>query len=78
MIDVRYQRGIFLPKQNLWLDPWDAKPLAFVSHEHSDHIAPHAEIIVVPYDPHDVRTITMDEKSLEEAWLIAGSTVLTM
>ena len=46
MIDVRYQRGIFLPKQNLWLDPWDAKPLAFVSHAHSDHIAPHAEIIV--------------------------------
>ncbi len=46
VIDVRYQRGIFLPKQNLWLDPWDAKPLAFVSHAHSDHIAPHAEIIV--------------------------------
>jgi DNA ligase-1 len=35
-----------LPRQNLWLDPWDAKPFAFVSHAHSDHIAPHAEIIV--------------------------------
>ncbi|MEP6686283.1 MAG: ATP-dependent DNA ligase [Verrucomicrobiota bacterium] len=46
MINVRYERGIFLPEQNLWLDPWDAKPLAFVSHAHSDHIAPHAEIIV--------------------------------
>jgi len=46
VIDVRYERGIFLPEQNLWLDPWDAKLLAFVSHAHSDHIAPHAEIIV--------------------------------
>ncbi len=35
-----------MPEQNLWLDPWDAKPMAFVSHAHSDHIAPHAEIIV--------------------------------
>ncbi len=35
-----------MPEQNLWLDPRDAKPLAFVSHAHSDHIAPHAEIIV--------------------------------
>ena len=46
MIDVRYERGVFLPEQNLWLDPWDAKPFAFVSHAHSDHIAPHDEIIV--------------------------------
>jgi DNA ligase-1 len=30
----------------LWLDPWDARHLAFVSHAHSDHIAPHAEIIL--------------------------------
>ncbi len=35
-----------MPEQDLWLDPWDAKPLAFVSHAHSDHIAPHDEIIV--------------------------------
>ena len=46
MIDVHYERGVFLPAQNLWLDPWDAKPFAFVSHAHSDHIAPHQEIIV--------------------------------
>src|SRR5438445_659015 len=46
MIDVRYERGVFLPEQNLWLDPWEAKPFAFVSHAHSDHIAAHAEIIV--------------------------------
>jgi ATP-dependent DNA ligase I len=46
VIEVRYERGLFLPKQNLWLDPWDAKPFAFVSHAHSDHIAAHDEIIV--------------------------------
>src|ERR1700730_106185 len=46
MIEVRYERGVYLPKQNLWLDPWDAKRLAFISHAHSDHIAPHKEIIV--------------------------------
>src|SRR5438309_1394359 len=41
MIEVRYERGVYLPKQDLWLDPWDAKRLAFISHAHSDHIAPH-------------------------------------
>ncbi|MCA1660024.1 MAG: hypothetical protein LC642_05745, partial [Verrucomicrobiaceae bacterium] len=46
MIEVRYERGVYLPNENIWLDPWDAKPFAFVSHAHSDHIAPHEEIIV--------------------------------
>ncbi|HKR53522.1 MAG TPA: ATP-dependent DNA ligase [Chthoniobacterales bacterium] len=46
MIGVRYDRGVFLPQQNLWLDPWEAKDFAFVSHAHSDHIAPHRQVIV--------------------------------
>jgi DNA ligase-1 len=46
VIEVRYERGVFLPNENIWLDPWDGKPFAFVSHAHSDHIAPHEEIIV--------------------------------
>src|SRR6266568_1687826 len=46
VIDIRYDRGVYLPEQDLWLDPWDAKRLAFVSHAHSDHIALHDEIIV--------------------------------
>jgi DNA ligase-1 len=46
MIEVRYERGVYLPRQELWLDPWDAKRFAFVSHAHSDHIAAHEEIIV--------------------------------
>jgi DNA ligase 1 len=46
VILVQYERGVFLPNEKIWLDPWDAKPFAFVSHAHSDHIAPHDEIIV--------------------------------
>jgi ATP-dependent DNA ligase I len=46
VIDVGYQRGVYLPKQDLWLDPWDPKWFAFVSHAHSDHIAAHEEIVV--------------------------------
>ena len=46
MIEVRYERGVYLPRQDFWLDPWDAKRFAFVSHAHSDHIAPHREVIV--------------------------------
>ena len=38
MIAVRYERGVYLPRQELWLDPWDAKRFAFVSHAHADHI----------------------------------------
>lgn len=45
MISIRYARGLELPDHGLWLDPWEAKPFAFVSHAHSDHIAAHAEII---------------------------------
>ncbi|HEY5036316.1 MAG TPA: MBL fold metallo-hydrolase RNA specificity domain-containing protein, partial [Chthoniobacterales bacterium] len=46
MITVRYERGLYLPNEEIWLDPWDPKPFAFVSHAHSDHIAAHEEIIV--------------------------------
>jgi DNA ligase-1 len=46
VIEVRYERGVYLPNEEIWLDPWDAKPFAFVSHAHSDHIAPHDEIVV--------------------------------
>ena len=46
MIEVRYERGVYLPVEDLWLDPWDPQRFAFVSHAHSDHIAPHGEIIV--------------------------------
>jgi DNA ligase-1 len=46
MTKVRYERGVYLPQEDLWLDPRDAKRFAFISHAHSDHIAPHEEIII--------------------------------
>jgi DNA ligase-1 len=46
MIEVRYERGVYLPTHDLWLDAWEPKRFAFVSHAHSDHIAPHEEIIL--------------------------------
>lgn len=44
-IEVEFQRGVRLPELDLWLDPHDAKPRAFVSHAHADHVAPHRESI---------------------------------
>jgi len=41
LIEVRFHRGLHLPELDLWLDPWDAKPRAFVSHAHADHFARH-------------------------------------
>ncbi len=46
MIQVQYDRGVYLPAHDLWLDPHQPKRLAFVSHAHADHIAPHQEIIL--------------------------------
>ncbi len=46
MIEVLFERGLCLPRHGLWLDPWDARPVAFVSHAHADHIAPHREVIL--------------------------------
>jgi DNA ligase-1 len=45
MIEVRHHRGLHLPELDLWLDPWDAKPHAFVSHAHADHFARHEKAL---------------------------------
>ncbi len=41
MLEVVYNRGLYLPAADLWLDPRDAQPHAFVSHAHADHFARH-------------------------------------
>lgn len=46
MIRVEFNRSIHLPDHDLWLDPRESKPLAFVSHAHADHIGRHAEVIL--------------------------------
>ncbi len=45
MIEVRYQRGLYLPEADLWLDPPGAKAHAFVSHAHADHFARHEKVL---------------------------------
>ncbi|MFT4177551.1 MAG: ATP-dependent DNA ligase [Luteolibacter sp.] len=45
MIEVEFQRGLYLPELDLWLDPWDPRPKAFVSHAHADHFSRHGEIL---------------------------------
>jgi len=56
VIAVRYQRGVYLPQQDLWMDPWDGQRFVFVSHAHSDHIAPHREMIVSERTAHLLRS----------------------
>jgi Cft2 family RNA processing exonuclease len=46
MIKVIYDRGIYLPDLDLWLDPPIRKATAFVSHAHSDHIGNHQEVLL--------------------------------
>ncbi|HEY5743839.1 MAG TPA: MBL fold metallo-hydrolase, partial [Terrimicrobiaceae bacterium] len=45
MVAVEYMRGVYLPAAGLWLDPRDARELAFVSHAHSDHVGFHRQIL---------------------------------
>lgn len=42
---MQFHRGLYLPEPDLWLDPWDAKPHAFVSHAHADHFARHDAVL---------------------------------
>lgn len=48
MVEVRYPGALHLPAAGLWLDPRFPKPLAFVSHAHSDHTARHEATIATP------------------------------
>jgi Cft2 family RNA processing exonuclease len=45
---VSYQRGIYLPEIDLWLDPQIPRGTAAVSHGHSDHIQTHAVTLTTP------------------------------
>jgi Cft2 family RNA processing exonuclease len=47
-VEISFQSGIYLPQIDFWLDPTRARPRAFVSHAHSDHVGRHDEFIVTP------------------------------
>src|SRR3954466_6047917 len=42
---VEFHAGVWLPQIEWWLDAHFPQPRSFVSHAHSDHIAPHGEIL---------------------------------
>lgn len=42
---VEFRAGVWLPQIEWWLDAHFPQKRAFVSHAHSDHIAPHSEIL---------------------------------
>lgn len=46
MIEVRYEQGVHLPQEGLWLDPRGPREFAFISHAHSDHTGRHRETIL--------------------------------
>ncbi len=41
VVEVVFHRGLYLPEADFWLDPFDAKEYAFVSHAHADHFSRH-------------------------------------
>jgi len=43
---ITFKRGVYLPRHELWLDPWDRREFAFVSHAHSDHSGKHERAIL--------------------------------
>ncbi len=47
-LTIEYDRGVFLPGVNLWLDPRGPRDFAFVSHAHSDHTGRHARTLCTP------------------------------
>ena len=47
-MNVLFQRGIYLPGIDLWLDPQVPCQMAVVSHAHADHIQTHAFTFSTP------------------------------
>src|SRR5262245_19680362 len=43
-----YQGGVHLPSADLWLDPHSRRPVAYVSHGHSDHCLAHGHALATP------------------------------
>ncbi len=47
-LPFRYDRGVHLHEAELWLDPHSRRPVAYVSHGHSDHCLPHGHALATP------------------------------
>lgn len=68
MIEVVFNRGLYLPEIDFWLDPWDAKDDAFVSHAHADHFSRHGKALCSTMTGRLLRArFNMAEARLDEA-----------
>lgn len=47
-LPFRYDRGVHIHEADLWLDPHARRPVAYVSHGHSDHCLPHGHALLTP------------------------------
>ena len=47
-LPFQYDRGVHLDGAGLWLDPHSRRPMAYVSHGHSDHCLPHGHAVATP------------------------------
>ena len=47
-MDVLFDRGIYLPSVDLWLDSKRKQPIGYISHAHADHTAAHRRPILTP------------------------------
>ena len=55
MIEIVFQKGLYIPELDLWLDPRSPKPRAFISHAHADHVARHGSTICSKVTAHLLR-----------------------
>ena len=47
-MDVTFERGVYLPELDLWLDSLRKRDFGLISHAHSDHTARHAQPVLTP------------------------------
>lgn len=47
-MDVVFDRGVYLPQLDLWLDSLRKRDTSVVSHAHSDHVARHSSPVLTP------------------------------
>ena len=47
-MEVGFDRGVYLPELDLWLDSRRRREFALISHAHSDHIARHSRPVLTP------------------------------
>lgn len=57
-LPFEFDLGVCVPEADLWLDPHTRRPVAFVSHGHSDHCMAHGHVFVTPPTASFYRTRT--------------------